>query len=296
MTSSSLGYLRIEATDLPAWHEFGTKVLGMVEGRGPDPSALYLRMDDFPARFVILPGERDRLLAVGFEFAHDRTLADVVQRLEAAGVPSKQGSPAELADRRVSNLVQVDDPFGTTLELFCGAALDNRPAFCPYGQSFVTGQSGLGHIVIPATDDVGGLHFYTELLGFALRDSMRLRPEMMGLPASETPLWMRFLGCGPRHHSLAFAPIPAPTGIIHVMLEVSTLDAVGRAMDRCGKYKTPLVSSLGRHANDNMVSFYLRTPSGFDIEYGTDGLVVDDSTWVARETTAHSLWGHRFVR
>ena len=35
-----------------------------------------------------------------------------------------------------------------------------------------------------------------------------------------------------------------------------------------------------------MVSFYVRTPGGFDIEYGTDGQLVDDATWITRETTA----------
>jgi 3,4-dihydroxy-9,10-secoandrosta-1,3,5(10)-triene-9,17-dione 4,5-dioxygenase len=107
---------------------------------------------------------------------------------------------------------------------------------------------------------------------------------------------MRFLGCNPRHHSLAVAPIPARSGLIHLMIETATLDDVGRAIDRCHKQGAPFVASLGRHANDLMVSFYLRTPSGFDIEYGTDGQVVDDTTWVARETTAHSVWGHRFTR
>ncbi len=58
----SLGYLRIEATDTGAWREFGTRLLGMVEGRGPEPGAVYLRMDDFPARLVIVPGQTDRLL------------------------------------------------------------------------------------------------------------------------------------------------------------------------------------------------------------------------------------------
>jgi 3,4-dihydroxy-9,10-secoandrosta-1,3,5(10)-triene-9,17-dione 4,5-dioxygenase len=53
--------------------------------------------------------------------------------------------------------------------------------------------------------------------------------------------------------------------------------------------------TLGRHANDLMVSFYVRTPGGFDIEYGTDGRLVDDATWISRETTAVSLWGHRFA-
>ena len=27
-------------------------------------------------------------------------------------------------------------------------------------------------------------------------------------------------------------------------------------------------STLGRHSNDQMVSFYMSTPSGFEVEYG----------------------------
>jgi 3,4-dihydroxy-9,10-secoandrosta-1,3,5(10)-triene-9,17-dione 4,5-dioxygenase len=155
---------------------------------------------------------------------------------------------------------------------------------------------GLGHAVLPVTDDAAALRFYTELLGFRLRDSMRLAPEMLGLPAGTPPLWMRFLGCNPRHHSLALAPLPARSGIVHLMIEVASIDDVGRAMDRCGRNKAVVSSTLGRHANDLMVSFYVQTPGGFDIECGTDGRLVDDATWVSRETTALSLWGHRFFR
>jgi 3,4-dihydroxy-9,10-secoandrosta-1,3,5(10)-triene-9,17-dione 4,5-dioxygenase len=46
--------------------------------------------------------------------------------------------------------------------------------------------------------------------------------------------------------------------------------------------------------NDQMVSFYVKSPGGFDIEYGTEGLTVDDEKWVARESTAVSYWGHDF--
>ena len=60
---SSLGYLRIESADPGAWREFGLKILGMTEGRGPETNAVYLRMDEFPARLVIIPGSADRLLA-----------------------------------------------------------------------------------------------------------------------------------------------------------------------------------------------------------------------------------------
>jgi 3,4-dihydroxy-9,10-secoandrosta-1,3,5(10)-triene-9,17-dione 4,5-dioxygenase len=84
-------------------------------------------------------------------------------------------------------------------------------------------------------------------------------------------------------------------GIIHLMIEAATLDDVGRALDRCARRGGTISASLGRHANDRMVSFYVRTPGGFDIEYGTDGLLVDDSAWVSRQTTAVSLWGHVFA-
>jgi 3,4-dihydroxy-9,10-secoandrosta-1,3,5(10)-triene-9,17-dione 4,5-dioxygenase len=290
----SLGYLRVEATDLPAWRDFGIKVLGMTEGRGPDPQAVHLRMDDLAARIVVVPGERDRLAATGWELADPAAITRLVQALDEAGIAVKPAGAAELADRRVSHLISVDDPSGNRLEFFSGAALDSRPAHSPYGTRFVTGGQGMGHVVLPARDDVASLRFWTEVLGFRLRDSMRLVPEHLGLPPGEDPLWMRFLGCGPRHHSVALAPIPAPSGLVHLMIETETLDDVGRAMDRCARNKAPVISTLGRHANDGMVSFYVRTPSGFDIEYGYGGLVVDDATWVARQTTAHSLWGHRF--
>ena len=31
----SLGYLRIESADVAAWREFGVRILGLTEGRGP---------------------------------------------------------------------------------------------------------------------------------------------------------------------------------------------------------------------------------------------------------------------
>ncbi len=291
----SLGYLRIESADVAAWREFGVRVLGMVEGSGPDEGLVYLRMDDLPARLVIVPGERERLLATGWEVADEQALAEVGRALDAAGVPAKAGTPAEAAERQVAHLLSFDDPAGNALEVFCGAALASRPAISRYGTRFVTGLLGLGHVVLPVSDDEAVLRFYTEVLGFGLRDSMRMAPELFGRPAGGPPLWMRFLGCNPRHHSLALAPFPAEPGIVHLMIEVASLDDVGLAMDRCARRGARMSATLGRHANDLMVSFYVATPGGFDIEYGTDGRLVDDATWLSRETTAISLWGHKFA-
>jgi len=293
---SSLGYLRIETADVPAWREFGTKILGLAEGRGPEDGALYLRMDDFPARLVIAAGTSERLLASGWEVADASALAAVKDALAAAGVPVTAATPGDLETRRVQELIRFDDPAGNHLEVFCGAALEHRPAVSPYGTRFVTGPMGLGHVVLPVpADGDAALAFYTGVLGFRLRDSMRMPPEFFGGKPGDPPVWFRFLGCNPRHHALALAPTPAAAGLVHLMIEVATLDDVGRALDRCTRRRSPVAATLGRHANDLMVSFYARTPGGFDIEYGTDGRQVDDATWVTRETTAVSLWGHAFT-
>ena len=161
----SLGYLRIEYADVAAWREFGVRVLGMVEGRGPDADVLYLRMDDFPARLVIVPGERDRLLASGWEVAGEADLAEVGRALDQAGVAVKAGTAAELAERRVGQMLRFDDPAGNALEVFSGAALEHRPAVSPYGNRFVTGLQGMGHVVLPVSDGETALRFYTDVLG-----------------------------------------------------------------------------------------------------------------------------------
>jgi 3,4-dihydroxy-9,10-secoandrosta-1,3,5(10)-triene-9,17-dione 4,5-dioxygenase len=291
----SLAYLRIEATDVAAWREYGLKVLGMIEGKGADPDALYLRMDDFPARLVILPGEKDRLAAVGWEAADSADLDQVRRSLERAGVPFKEGTPAERAERRVDEMISFDDPTGNAQEVVHGVALEHRRVVSPYGHTFVTGEQGLGHIVLSTHDDEASLRFYRDVLGFRLRDSMRLPPQLVGRPEDGPPAWLRFLGCNPRHHSLAFLPMPTPSGIVHIMVEVGNTDDVGLALDRAKRRKVPMAATLGRHVNDLMLSFYMKCPGGFDVEFGTEGRQVrDDERWVARESTAVSLWGHDF--
>lgn len=291
----SLGYLRVEATDVSAWREYGLKVLGMVEGKGPREGALYLRMDDFPARLVIEPGDHDRLSVSGWECANAEGLQRIRNAVTSEGVPFREATAAELADRRVDEMITFADPSGNRLEVFHGAALEHRRLVSPYGHRFVTGEQGLGHVVLSTRDDAEALHFYRDVLGFQLRDSMRLPPQLVGRPADGPPAWLRFFGCNPRHHSLAFLPMPTPSGIVHLMVEVEGSDDVGLCLDRAFRRKVPMSATLGRHVNDKMLSFYMKTPGGFDVEFGCEGMQVEDDDWIARESTAVSLWGHDFT-
>jgi 3,4-dihydroxy-9,10-secoandrosta-1,3,5(10)-triene-9,17-dione 4,5-dioxygenase len=289
----SMGYVRVTSTDLAAWERFAEKVLGLMRGRGPHPEHLYYRVDAVSARLVVVPGEVDELACVGWELADHQALQDAREHLTKTGVEWTEGTAEELAERRVQELIRFSDPFENVFELFHGISYERVPAVSPYGSRFVTGDQGMGHVVVPVSDDVEALRFYTETLGFRLRDSMSMPGEFVGKePGSK--VWLRFLGINPRHHSLAFLPMPRPSKCVHIMLEVDKLDDVGRALERVKKNGAPLSATLGRHMNDEMVSFYVKSPAGFDVEFGTEGLQVDDARWVARESTAVSYWGHEF--
>ena len=289
----SMGYVRVASTDLSAWQAFAEKVLGLAAGRGPTEGNLYYRIDEVSARLVVFPSDVDRLEATGWELADHEALQEAREHLTKAGVEFAEGTTEELAERRVQELIRFSDPFENVFELFHGITYESRPVVTPYAAKFVTGDQGMGHIVVPVNDDVEALRFYTEVLGFRLRDSMSMPGEFVGKEAG-SKVWLRFLGVNPRHHSLAFLPMPNPSKCVHVMLEVDQLDHVGRALERVKKHQAPLSATLGRHMNDEMVSFYVKSPGGFDFEFGTEGLQVDDARWVARESTAVSYWGHTF--
>ena len=285
----SLGYIKIQTSDIDRWRSFAFDVLGFAQGSGPDPDALYLRMDERPARIIVVPGDTDQVVHVGWEVRDGLALQRVRETLEGGGVAVKPLSVEEADARRVEDVIAFTDPTGTTTEVFFGPALDHSPVVTPFGGTFVTGAQGLGHVVLPTMDPVGAFAFYTEMLGFLPRGAMRLPA-----PPEFGPLRIRFFGVNERHHTLALCPAPhggAP-GVVHIMVEVDSLDAVGRALDRVAQQGFSLSSTLGRHTNDKMVSFYVRAPGGWDIEFGTDGMKVDETDYTAEEITADSYWGH----
>jgi biphenyl-2,3-diol 1,2-dioxygenase len=162
------------------------------------------------------------------------------------------------------------------------------PFKSPVGVSqFVTGTQGLGHAVLSTKDIAKARHFYQDLLGFRLSDTIRMR---MGPQAHFD---MEFFHCNPRHHTLALIPLPMPKRLHHIMLQVPTIDAVGFALERAEAAQTPITSTLGRHTNDQMVSFYARTPAGFEVEFGYGAIEVDDATWRVTRHDKPSTWGHK---
>ncbi|MEU1427849.1 VOC family protein [Nocardia sp. NPDC005746] len=287
---ASLGYVRAHIADVDAWRAFAFDTIGFAEGTGPNPDSIYLRVDEHTYRLELVPGDRDAVIAVGWQVADRRSLNLVREILEQAEIEVTELSVAEAVNRHVEEAISFVDPSGFTIEVFHGPLLDHSPVVGKFGNRFVTGDLGLGHVVLPVRDIEEARQFYTEVLGFASRGSFRVGPP-------EYPIWIRFMGVNPRHHSLALIPGSRPDGpgIVHVMVEVDSLDDVGRALDRVNKAGYHLSSTLGRHTNDKMISFYVRTPGNWDLEFGCEGMLVGDD-YVAEEMTADSYWGHEWAR
>lgn len=284
----ALGYIEVVTNDMPRWRKLAFEILGFAEGSGPDQDALYLRLDERAARIIVRPGDTDKVSVVGWEVRDREALDRVRKTVEAAGIPVRDLTGEESDARRVEAAITFDDPAGIPVEVFHSALLDHRPVVTPFGARFVTGAQGLGHVVIPVPDQDEAYDFYVKVLGFLPRGAFR-----MDVPPEAGVMRIRFFGVNQRHHSLAMMPSPKQgPGLIHVMVEVDSLDTVGQAQDRVLAEGASLSSTLGRHTNDKMLSFYVRAPGGWDIEFGTDGILVDESSYSAEEITADSYWGH----
>lgn len=279
MNIRSLGYIGIGVHDVEQWRDYagvlGTMVVPHDDGFG-------IRIDDRPFRIFVQPDEMSEgLRFVGWEVADAAALRSVEVELGTAGLAVETASPEACAERRVRGMIRAIDPAGCRLEFFHGPIYDHVPFASPTGLSgFVTGEQGLGHIVVGTTNMDEAVDFYTRVLGFRVSDYWK--------PDDEDVVFLR---CNSRHHSLALVPAPEPA-LYHFMLEARTLDDVGATLDRHQRDGLSLAMSLGRHTNDHMVSFYSRSPSGFDVEFGFGGRHVDDETWTVSEITKPSFWGH----
>lgn len=294
MSVAASGYLRIASTDVDAWMGFGTQVLGLEDaGREDAAGARFLRMDDHPFRFMVEQADADRLIATGLEFPTEAAWQATIERITDAGHSVERGSAEEAARRCVTAFATTRDPAGNVLELYWGRQLDYVPLNSPVGvPGFVTswqqtGDMGFGHVVLPTPDIAGATEYYTGLLGFGLTDTL-YPPGMEGVA-------IHFMHANnPRQHSLALFSGEHPLGVVHMMVEVQSMDELGRAMDRAKTADVHFLATLGRHINDNMCSVYILAPGGIAVEYGYDGLLIDPETHVPTISYEGDHWGHEY--
>jgi 2,3-dihydroxybiphenyl 1,2-dioxygenase len=276
---TALSYVGVRTPVLADWIGYGPGMLGMQPiDRGG--GTLALRMDDQAQRLIVEQASGPRLAYTGWEVPDAAALDAMAARLDAAGVAVTRGTRALADQRHVADLVWADDPFGNRVELVHGPALAPTP-FVP-GRTisgFRTGALGMGHAVLLVDDVAKGLAFYRDILGFGLSDY------------AETPFQAYFLHVNQRHHSLALIQNPQPD-MHHLMIELFDFDDIGQGYDLAIRDGSVAVT-LGRHINDHVTGFYTRTPSGFLVEYGWGGQLIDPGRASGeRFDCGYSFWGH----
>ncbi len=290
---SSLAYLGLSASDLRRWETLAVEVLGLQVGRREPGKLLTLRMDSLEQRIVLTHDEHDDLQYLGWLFDTEEELEAYVAKLRNSGVEVSASSSDIAAQRCVERVYACVDPNGVRHEFVFGPhhTSSAKPFVSKHLRGrFVTERLGVGHVLAVARDYGETVQFIRSVLGLRISDYIRAPLETPhGTVNVDATFFHTQTG---RHHSLATAQIPAPMRIHHLMIEVENMDDVGFAYDRCVAAGFPIGMELGHHPNDDMFSFYVRTPSGFLIEYGWGGAVINDENWEVKSYCQLSDWGH----
>lgn len=282
---TALGYLGVRAASIDAWADYACGFVGMQAGERGRGFARF-RLDEREHRLTVHengsgPSGSGAIAYFGWEVADAQALASLAARLEQHGVAVQAGNPSLRAERGVAELIVFEDPAGHRLEAFYGAAAAGQ--LFSAGRSitgFRAGALGMGHAVLTVVDASTLLRFYQDVLGFGLSDYIT------------APFTAYFMHVNGRHHTLALIETGKPA-VHHFMVEMLGLDDVGQAYDLALGVPDRIGTTLGRHTNDFMTSFYARTPSDFMIEIGWGGRIIDPAGWDAFEVKAGpSLWGH----
>lgn len=280
MLIKGLGYLGIASSHLDDWDKVATGILGM-ERTDSSRSALSFRMDSQAQRLSVHSGAKEGLAFMGWEVEGPVALQAIAARIEKAGIAVQAGDAALRDQRQVSDLIFFTDPDGHRVEVF-HTALSGPAAFAPARpiSGFLTESLGMGHIVLNSANAGKMLEFYRDVLGFSVSDYGKL------------PYQLYFFHVNGRHHSFALVEA-ANASCHHFMIELQALDDVGQGYDLAQMDEGRVAYTLGRHINDHMFSFYLRSPSGFFIEYGWGGKIIDPQSWKPHEIfDGPSYWGH----
>lgn len=285
-----MGYALIESNNLIDWKRFAQRGLGLHLAEATS-ELLAFRMDAHVRRLIVTKGPAEDFVAVGWQLRDQAALDVVLARLANRGIPVENGSPQEAALRGVKSFQRIRGPKGLPLELFVDAVTTDEPLNM-LASGFVTGDAGMGHVAITSRKPEKMECFWQEIFDARLSD--RVSQAMSGVV-----LDVGFLRLNERHHSVAIAATrgvrldPIRTQVQHMNLLAASKADLTSAYERLTDLGYEMAHEIGQHPNDHEISFYVLSPSGFEIELGWDALSVNESTWKPAHYDAISVWGHK---
>ncbi|OKJ05013.1 extradiol ring-cleavage dioxygenase [Streptomyces sp. CB01249] len=290
--SVHLGYLVIESNRFDDWRRFGTDAIGMHHD-DVSRDVMRFRLDTHACRFLIRRGPAEDVVAIGWHIDDHTSFENIEARIRAHGVPVVRGSDEEAALRGVERLLRFPGPKGIVQEIYTTPVISPEPLRM-LASGWVTGDAGMGHVAITSARPTLMRGYYNTVFDARLTD-------YIDETISGVKLKIRFLRVNERHHSIAIAAVhglpidPIRTRVQHLNIQADSLDDLARSYERVHELGFDMALSVGQHTNDKELSYYARTPSGFEWEVGWNPLVIDERTWEPTTHQSISIWGHRPV-
>ncbi|MCC8402476.1 VOC family protein [Paraburkholderia sp. MMS20-SJTN17] len=285
-----MGYLLAESARLEEWAKFTAEGLGLHVDI-PRQDVVACRIDSHQRRLIVREGAAEDAIAIGWQLDDEAALELALARLAGRGICVRAGSAEAAALRGVERFWFFAGPKKLRTELFTNAVISDQPLRMK-ASGFVTGAAGMGHVAVTTRQPEVMQAFFKNVFDARLSDEIEDKIDGLNLDFA-------FLRFNERHHSFATASTrgvrlnPLRTQIHHMNLQCASLDDVTEAFLRCRAMGYPIANTIGQHPNDRELSFYVQTPSGFEIELGWNPLVVDERTWRTTTYQGVSLWGHR---
>ena len=286
-----MAYVVLEVSEPEAVADFFTQIIGLAPGATTSAGERTFTDDDALQRIILTEGPSNDLAVTGFEAMDAPSFDALVERLARLGYEPQVAGSSLAAQRRVARLVSIEAPWGGSVEMALGLERGGQPSLPLMPSGFLTFEQGFGHTVVATTAFDASHALITEGLG--LEQSDWINTEIM----DGIELEVRFYHCNERHHSfaLARAPFELPTRLHHLMVESNDRADVGRAFDRAYGSDLQIPNGLGQHDNDQMFSFYVESPAGFQVEVGHGARRIEQPWYDNHEYSRISAWGHQPV-
>ncbi len=284
---TELGYVRFGVSNLDEWRAYLTTLLGVELRDDIHDGKLWARLDHWHHRLTFEQHQADDVIAMGLRVAGTEEFRAMQISLREAGIAFEVGSEALAVERRVLELLMLEDPGGNPIEIFHGPQFSPSLPFYPARRrfgGFVTGPAGVGHLLVRHRGVEASYEFYKRL---GLRSDAQFRVPLPGAPE---PMTGRFMHCdvpGARDHTVAFG-LPSSKTCNHLMIECDNVDDLIQTYQLIKKAGYPMMIDLGRHANDQALSFYAASPSGFAIEVAWGCGPASDQSYILNE----DYYGH----
>lgn len=233
-------YARIAVPDVEATREWYAKYVGL-DPVGKADGHLFMRAG-IPHHCIDLVHDgklkRAEVRSFGFSVESPDALAQIRERVQAAGAPVRELDKAQQAF--CADGFATADPAGTVLELFTDYQEWAEPPLLAYTPKYVV------HPFIGTEKYDETLRFYLEVLGFRASDYIA---NMSAFLRSEN----RF------HHSFAIRR-SKQYEVAHICFEMKSLDHVMRGRAKAIYDNVKIAADMANHSASRSIAFYIEDP------------------------------------